>query len=263
MARGPIVTQEVENYISQVYSLHKKWKAPEVQREVVYNLNHNLELRKRLRLPAHLPKNWPGLNKVQKVLTVIRDYEKKHPSDPQDEPWSIASLEYYPMESHVFPVVRDLWRYRIIEGFRRLTIREAKWAARLSGLIYSEPKIIRRTLADVERISGVGDPKINSRTREMSWLSFMAFTYAYFEINYRKIGEGVSKFNSESIDLLMYPTPVFAEEKEGINVKDIPDDSKSPLSDAVDRYADIIHGAYVHFVLDVENERSHSKEIQE
>lgn len=120
MAKGPLVTDAVEALIATVYRKHLKWKAPEVQREVSYILHKD---------NPKLPKEFPSLSTVQKVLAKIR---KPHP-DPQEKPWSTASLDSYPIPPEALRVVLKVWKFCIEKG-QGFTIREAKWVARLSAL---------------------------------------------------------------------------------------------------------------------------------
>jgi hypothetical protein len=240
MARRPIVPTEVEHYISQVYSLYgKKWKAIQVQREVVYNLNHDPKLRKRLNLPAQLPKNWPGLNKVQRVLADIRKYDKEHPLDTEDKPWSLASIENHPIDTQAIPAVMQLFYYRLQKGYRKLTIREAKWADRLTEIYTEWSDLVSDFPTDEERDRVVEYPndEVSDFDRKMAWLSYNAFAYAFFEQNYEKINEGSSEFNSEAIDELLVP----------------PD--PNPMPNDVLKTMTTLNTAYDKFIRGVKNER--------
>lgn len=257
MARGPIVTPEVENYISQVYSLYdKKWKAIDVQKEVVYNLNHDLALRKRLNLPSHLPPNWPGLNKVQRVLAKIRQYDKGHPSDPQDKPWSIASLEDYPIDPQSVPVVMHLYYYRLDKGYSKPTIREAKWVNRLGGVFAKWPELIKDFGTEEERETEEYNDEVSDWRREGAWLSYYAFAYAFFEKNHESIGGGSSEFNSETIDDLLVPDPDPNTPK--------PTDAALKTTAILDiAYRTLVMGVQikgVQVIKGVKNERPHNKE---
>ena len=125
MAKGPIVTPEVEAFIASVYKEHPKWKAKEVHNEVSHNLHKK---------DAKLPPGWPGLSTVQKVLATVRKSIKETPLDPQDKSWSMGTLDEYPIPPDAIPAVLKVWasRQKKEESF---TIREAKWTARLSHFI--------------------------------------------------------------------------------------------------------------------------------
>jgi len=122
MAKGPIVTDEIAAFIAHVYDQHRTWKAKEVQREVSYLLRKK---------NPQLPKGWPGLSAVQKVLAKLR---KPQPPNPQDEPWSMASLEKYPIPPEALPTVYKAWLYCNVEADMPFTIRQAKWIVRLYHL---------------------------------------------------------------------------------------------------------------------------------
>ena len=124
MAKGPVVTPEVEALIASVYQKHRKWKAPTVRNEV------ESILRKKDRT---LPKGWPSLSKVQKVLATVRQ-NLASPS-PEDEPWSISTLkDDSPIPPEALPTILRLWIFRRENFGHDLTIREAKWAGRLYAI---------------------------------------------------------------------------------------------------------------------------------
>ena len=129
--RGPNVTDEIEALIAAVHQKHPKWKAPKVRDEVSSIICKN---------NPSLSFYWPSLSIVQKVLATVRKKEKELPNNPQDKPWSTATLDSYPIPPEALAVVLKLWKSRIEKG-DGLTIREAKWAARLSGLFEDIEKL--------------------------------------------------------------------------------------------------------------------------
>ena len=132
MAKGPIVTTEVEFIIASVYQKHPKWKATEVRNEVSHILQKS---------NPKLPSDWPGLSTVQKVLAIVR----KPQIDPQNKPWSMGTLNEYPIPPDAIPSVLKVWKHwddMVREvGLDKLafdptlTIRGAKWAGRLAHVI--------------------------------------------------------------------------------------------------------------------------------
>jgi len=129
MAKGPLVTDKVEVIITSVYRKHTKWKALAVRNEVSCIL--------RKENPELSPK-WPSLSTVQKVLAKVR----KPKDSPQDKPWSTATLDRpdsYPISSEALPVVFKVWKFQIEKG-NALTIRQAKWTARLSKVVSEDTK---------------------------------------------------------------------------------------------------------------------------
>lgn len=142
MPKGKKITPEVEALIALTYRKHPKWKAPEIRNEVEAILREK---------NPDTDRGWPGLSIVQKVLAIARKNESDESITGDDRPWSIGTLDKYPLSSTEIPIVLDVWKYReeqinILkhEGFevpeynaRTLTIREAKWAARLSQVFVS------------------------------------------------------------------------------------------------------------------------------
>jgi hypothetical protein len=127
MALGPLVTDKIEALIAKVYKDHPKWKAPKVREEVIYLVH---------RSDPKLPPQWPGLSIIQKVLAKAR---KPHP-DPQDKPWSIATLDQYPIPPGALPVVLRTYKRHIEDG-GGFTIRQAKWVSRLSATEWAETSV--------------------------------------------------------------------------------------------------------------------------
>ena len=160
MAKGPLVTDAVESLIAGVYNKHPKWKAREIRNEV------SLFLRKD---NPKLPAKWPSLSSVQKVLAKAR--KRANELSPEEKPWRLGTLDQYPIPPEAVPSVLKLWKHRLWERKAGFTIREAKWAARLSVLL--------------------GD---------MVDLSFMASLYANTEQAYQLIDR---PFNSAVLDKVL------------------------------------------------------------
>jgi hypothetical protein len=70
----------------------------------------------------------PELSTLEKKI-----YEYKNKVAPEDEPWSIGTLTNFPISPEALPKVLKEYRHKIKEG-TKLTIREAKWVARLSTI---------------------------------------------------------------------------------------------------------------------------------
>lgn len=120
MAKGQIVTAEVENLVVEVYRAHHgKWKAPRVRDEVESELR-NRAIKEHKSMPDD---GFPSLSTVQKILAVERK-----PGSKEDEPWDISTLSKYPISPEALPIVLDV----SMESAQPLTIREAKWL----GLLY-------------------------------------------------------------------------------------------------------------------------------
>jgi len=125
MPKGPVVTHEVEYLIAKVYKEHPKWKAPAIRNEV-------RDILRRTRRATSLPERWPSLSKVQKVLADVR---RNDIPSAEDEPWSIASLTNHPIPPDALPVVLEAAEHCQRAENKPLTIREAKWVARLHILL--------------------------------------------------------------------------------------------------------------------------------
>ena len=190
MAKGPVVTPEVEALIAIVYRRHPKWKAKDVHNWVRDALQKN---------NPNLPDNWPGLSTIQKILATVRKSVNKLPDDPQEKPWSMSSLDEVPISPEVIPAVLKVWKFRVEKG-DTFSIREAKWASRLS-----------RLLEDIEE------------------LSYKASQYARTELMFQLIGRPFDSTNSDKL-LMGLPMPItsdfasflpfLAEQREDRGIKD-------------------------------------------
>ncbi len=95
--------------------------------------------------------DWPDKPPQIEVLErKISAYRKNKPKNPQDEPWSLSTLETIPISGDALPVVLKEYKRLNLAG-QTLTIRQAKWISRLykidlqnSGNIYNEVVIADR-----------------------------------------------------------------------------------------------------------------------
>jgi hypothetical protein len=78
---------------------------------------------------ATVYKNFPSVSAIEKLLASLSHGEPL----PQDRDWHMSSLDQFPIESQAIGAVLDVWRHRTELG-QPFTIREAKWAARLSAV---------------------------------------------------------------------------------------------------------------------------------
>lgn len=130
MARGPIITDEVRTMVANFHIRHPRWKARIIREKIIQLLR---------RKDPNVPANWPGINAVQKILAEIRKREKELPINPQDKPWSATTLNEYPVSPEALPWVFQVWVHYNEALDMPLTIREAKWTARLYHLLKERP----------------------------------------------------------------------------------------------------------------------------
>jgi len=144
MAKGPLVTEAVEIMIGNVHRNHPKWKASEVRNEVRILLGEK---------NPGLPPSFPSLSTVQRVLAELRKRYREAPKDPLHEPWSMGTLDQYPLAPNTIPFVLKVWKLLEEKAYQLryfrppfdlpLSIREAKWVSRLCHVIPD----------DIERLS--------------------------------------------------------------------------------------------------------------
>lgn len=145
MAKGPVLPDEVKALITRVYLERPYLRAKEVRHEV------NDRLRERN--PSISP-DWPGLSIVQKVIAPLR----KLPPDPEESPWSLYTLSKYVIPADALPVVLEAYGLTIKWKLEEpLTIREAKWVARLYRVLTDAEELVvaAKECASNERIGEV------------------------------------------------------------------------------------------------------------
>ena len=149
----------------------------------------------------------PEIEVLERKISWYRNHAT---DDPQEKPWSTATLDNnYPIPPEALPLVLKVWKLCIEKG-QGFTIREAKWAARLSGL-----------LVDIET------------------LSYKASQYARTELLYQLIDR---PFDSNNLDRLLMGLPValtgiesllplLAEQEDGIDqIRDIKQKKRKKLT---------------------------------
>ena len=140
-------------------------------------------------------RNWP-VPKLEVLEKKISKYRNREES-PQDKPWSTATLEAYPIPPEALPKVLELWKFRLDTG-EKLTIREAKWAARLSAVKLPEGPNLTEMGYDGQEILSGGIEGVR-------WLSDLTDMYAGAE----RIDEILDHpFDSEGFDRFIVGLPV-------------------------------------------------------
>jgi len=141
MAKGPRVSNDLKRIIAAVYREHRDWRTKEIQAEINRVTNGRA----------------PGISALQKNLVEIRNNEATSQFKNQDRVWSLGTLEEFPMPPEVIP--------KLLETQRRLsgtvTIRQAKWMARLFSLIKESIPLIIASIAYAhydERCELTGQP---------------------------------------------------------------------------------------------------------
>lgn len=136
MARGTVLTRKVEDIITETYLNHPELRAkPNDFHNKVYARVHEDWL---------ADSNWPGLSAVKKRLLKLRRYDEARSVELKelDKPWRISTLVKHPISSEALPIVLERWVNREKEG-KPLTIREAKWVARLYPIFKAYGKRLR------------------------------------------------------------------------------------------------------------------------
>jgi len=129
MAGGPLIPDKVEKLIVKVHLKHPNWRAKQIRAEVesMWRENH----------PGCKP-GWPGLSAVQKKLTITRKNEGKTDKTGLERPWCIGTLAIHEVPPEAVPIILEIQKRRLENKGAPLTIREAKWVARLHRSIAAE-----------------------------------------------------------------------------------------------------------------------------
>lgn len=165
MAKGPIVSEKVQEMIAEVCAAHTDWPAKRVKDEVASRLQNDPDSSAR-----HL--RMPGLSYVQKKLQEVKLNLASRPPEVAelDRPFTLAALDKHPIPPEALPAVLRVWQQSIdgAEGIpdsdkqkydcacesmgvpqlrpyypdRPMTVRMALWAARLSYVL-RDPSSLR------------------------------------------------------------------------------------------------------------------------
>jgi hypothetical protein len=127
MPHGPIITDAVKNCIARVYLEHQDWTSYKIHSEVHARL---------LKGNPQTPPGWPRLSTIQKVLARLREVKAKiYPKLKWlDEPWDVTTITKDEIPPQALPTVLKMAvHFRQTLG-RQMTIREVRWAVRLSSV---------------------------------------------------------------------------------------------------------------------------------
>jgi hypothetical protein len=127
MPHGPIITDAVKNCIARVYLEHQDWTSYKIHSEVHARL---------LKSDSQVIPGWPRLSTIQKVLARLREVKAKiYPKLKWlDEPWDVTTITKDEIPPQALPIVlKTAVHFRQTLG-RQMTIREIRWAVRLSSV---------------------------------------------------------------------------------------------------------------------------------
>jgi len=153
MPRGPKIDKNIERLILQVHEANPDLIAKEVQAEL-------WKTREWKMIPAKsLPENWPGVDAIQKLIKNARDRKIRTGPDLKDRPWSLVSLNKYPVSPEALPFILKVWA-RSMEKHDPLTINQALWISRIYTLFKA------KALGGLEDTSKAGEAEPPLSLRE-------------------------------------------------------------------------------------------------
>jgi len=85
-----------------------------------------------LKLQSEIGKLKEPVPQLEVLERMISHYRNHAEDNPQDKPWSIATLDVFPISPQELPTVFKEYKRHVDEG-TDFTIRQAKWVARLSS----------------------------------------------------------------------------------------------------------------------------------
>lgn len=145
MAKGATIRGTwVEQIIAETYIEHPTWLNKEIWRAVLVKVREKIEKElserdlemtaaAKWKLNDLLKLDWPGLSAVEKLLGEYRK-EDKGGAKAIDAPWYVGTKTDYEIPPEVLPTVLKMAVHFQQDKGRPITIREAKWVARLSAL---------------------------------------------------------------------------------------------------------------------------------
>ncbi len=89
------------------------------------------------KLQRELEERGHDVPQVEVLERLISKHRNHSEDDPQEKPWSTATLDAYPIPPEALGAVLKAWRSRVLQR-ETFTVREAKWCARLSGVPLSD-----------------------------------------------------------------------------------------------------------------------------
>ncbi|MBA7710823.1 hypothetical protein ES703_119770 [subsurface metagenome] len=114
-----------------------------------------------------MAKGWtsPSIETMEKIISKIRNDR-----DDQDNPWSVSTLADYDIPAEALPAVMQAWA-KALEDDKPLTIRQAKWVARLHCALAKIDGLIdkAREYASREKAIKLTGP-YPGKPQNMSWL---------------------------------------------------------------------------------------------
>jgi len=127
MPHGPIITDAVKNCIARVYLEHQDWTSYKIHSEVHARL---------LKSDSQVIPDWPRLSTIQKVLARLREVKAKiYPKLKWlDEPWDVTTMAKDEIPPEALPTVLKMAVHFKQTLGRQMTIREVRWAVRLSSI---------------------------------------------------------------------------------------------------------------------------------
>jgi hypothetical protein len=256
MPIGPKITDNVRRTITEVWVDHQDWVAKEVMTEVHTRLRKN---------NPNVKPNWPGISAIQIELKKLRgrDSDTKEKGDPlnlQDKPWNVITLMEYDLPPEALPTVLEVWLFRLRENFSPLTIREAKWVARL-----------HKTVSDIQRLDFHASRY--AFTERIGWLNDISLTKIFMR-SQNDIDSFIISESHNDADLYGHMKNVFVEidlKTESVKIKGKKTTKHTPVvkeileGDMLSKNQRTLYRAS--FIESSEgrgqNERSHSQKEQE
>ncbi len=140
MASGQHLDDYVRYIVAAIHRDHSDWTAKRVHQALHDRLKRE-----------HYPRKsaaWPSLSAIQKQMGKIREAESERglDPDPEDRPWCVVSLAKYDMPPEALPVVLEAWAKSLVAN-TPLTIREAKWVARLVHIVSDLDALVDRAMS--------------------------------------------------------------------------------------------------------------------
>jgi hypothetical protein len=133
MTAAQLLNSEVRHMISAICLAHPDWTARQVHAEIHRLLQERQYPRRN--------DEWPSYSAVQKLVTNLRRKSEGLPPDINERPWSLLAMSLdccSDITAEALPAITRAWHIAYMTG-TPLTIREARWIARLRTVVEEEP----------------------------------------------------------------------------------------------------------------------------
>ncbi len=164
----------------------------------------------------------PRKRKTQMILKKTRKEYGGLPDEikKMDKPWTLASVERYPIPPEALPIVMRVWKQQL-NWFEPFTIRQAKWVGRLYKVIPEDLVLLAHwsgLYAITERMNSLIGTEVNSAPFDAALVMGPWELLTALWTDAVKLTESIGEFPlNELVQLSQASRVDFKEERDGVN----------------------------------------------